>query len=214
MLKVSTPGDRQQIRERLPVLMAELESMMPIAWNTTVIHILTYHTVDILERAGPFNVANILDIERFHTLFKKLARGSTNLMASIKNHYLLLEISLAARLNKNIDWTRDAARSTMAGYAQRQDSDDRADRMFTPTGAATSYTIPYTDRQQIRNLWADEYPEYFDLHRRFNSWNRRQPPRQRLRDISKWRGTTRTALTNKEMKWLNMSFITTVSMNE
>ena len=211
MLKVSTPGDREYVREHLPVLMARLESMMPISWNTSVIHILTHHTIDIIERVGPFNVANILDIERFHTLFKKLARGSTNVMASIKNHYLLLEVALAARLTADVDWTLNAAKSTMAGYAARQDSDDRSDRMFTPKGAGEEYIIPKCDRQQIQNLWADEYPEYFDFHRRFNSWNRRQPSRHQLRDISQWRGTTRTQLTEKEKKWQQMSFTTTVT---
>jgi hypothetical protein len=210
MLKVSTPGDRQHIRDHLPVLMARLESMMPISWNTTVIHILTFHTIDIIERVGPFNVANILDIERFHTLFKKLARGRRHIMTSIKNHYLLLEMSLQARLTEDINWTRRAVKSSMAGYAQRLDSDDRADRMFTPLGAGKPYTIPESDRQQIQSLWADDYPEYFDFHRRFNFWNRQQPRKQRLNDISQWNGTTRTTLTDAEKKWQQMSFITTV----
>ena len=211
MFKVSTPGDRENVRERLPVIMSKLESMMPISWNTTVIHILTHHTIDIIERVGPFNVANILDIERFHTLFKKLARGRTNIMASIKNHYLLLEIALTARLNEDVDWTRLAAKSTMAGYSQRQDSDDRSDRMFTPKGGAKKYTIPEQDRRQIQNLWADEYPEYFEFHRRFNSWNRQQRTRNRLSDISQWKGTTRSNITEEEKKWQKMTFTTTVS---
>ena len=211
MLKVSTPGDREHIRARLPVLMATLESMMPISWNTTVIHILTYHTINIIERVGPFNVANILDIERFHTLFKKLARGSVNVMASIKNHYLLLETALSARLDEDVNWTRPAPKSTMAGYAQRQDSEDRADRMFTPRGAGVEYVIPDEDRQQIQSLWADAYPEYFDFHRRFNLWNRQQPVRHRLSDISKWTGTNRTVLTEADKQWQKMSFNTTVS---
>ena len=90
MRKVSTPGDRAYLEENIPVVMTKLEMMMPIDWNTTVIHLFTNHTIDTIKALGPFNAANILDIERFHTLFKSLARGKENVMASIKNHYLLL----------------------------------------------------------------------------------------------------------------------------
>ena len=123
----------------------------------------------------------------------------------------MLEIALQARLNENVDWTRDAAKSTMAGYAQRQDSADRADRMFIPKGAATEYTIPESDRRQIQSLWADEYPDYLDFHRRFNAWNRRQPSKERLRDISEWKGTSRTPLSEKEKKWQLMAYDTMVT---
>ena len=92
MRKVSTPGDRAYLVEAIPVVMTKLEMMMPIDWNTTVVHLFTFHTVDTITAVGPFNAANILDIERFYTLFKSLARGRENVVASIKNHYLLLEV--------------------------------------------------------------------------------------------------------------------------
>jgi hypothetical protein len=125
MRKVSTPGDRAYLVDSIPVVMTKLEILMPIDWNTTVIHIFTHHTVDIIKALGPFNAANILDIERFHTLFKSLARGRENVMASIKNHYLLLEVALSARMNEDLDWTTLPAKSTPAGYAGRLDSATR-----------------------------------------------------------------------------------------
>ena len=60
--KVSTPGDRMHVAERLPKLMTEIERVMPIDWNTIVIHIYVFHTLDILCKLGPFSAANILDI--------------------------------------------------------------------------------------------------------------------------------------------------------
>ena len=116
--QVSTPGDRQRLKTLLPRIMTKLEIMMPTNWNTMVVHIFTFHTLQIIESAGPFHVSNILDIERFHTLFKNLARGTTNVMQSIANHYQLLEAVLAARLTEVMDWTCEPAASSAAGIAQ------------------------------------------------------------------------------------------------
>jgi hypothetical protein len=174
MRKVSTPGDRAYLLEWIPVVMTKLELLMPIDWNTIVVHIFTHHTVDIIMALGPFNAANILDIERFHTLFKSLARGKENVMASIKNHYLLLEVALSARMNEDIDWTTLPAKSTPAGYAGRLDSEDKDDRMCQPFGAATNGTLLADELKQVQTLWADSYPVYFNLHKRYNAWARKQ----------------------------------------
>ena len=133
----------------MTVVMTKLELLLPIGWNTVVVHIFTYHTVDILNPLGPFNAANILDIERFHTLFKSLARGRENVMASTKNHYLLLEVSLSARMNENMDWTTLPAKSTPAGYAGHLDREDKDDRMCQPFGAATNNILLPDEFQQV-----------------------------------------------------------------
>ena len=57
-----------------------------------VAYYVTFHTVEVLEKCGPFPACNMLDIERFHTAFKKLARG-TNIMASIQNNHEMLEVT-------------------------------------------------------------------------------------------------------------------------
>ena len=82
-------------------------------------------------------------------------------MASIKNHYLLQEVSLSARMNENMDWTTLPAKSTPAGYAGRLDSEDKDDRMCQPFGAATNNTLLPDEFQQVQTLWADSYPVYF-----------------------------------------------------
>ena len=97
--------------------MTELEILMPVAWNTTVLHIFAFHTVDIMESAGPYCECNMLDIERFHTAFKKLARGKGDVMASIRENWYLLESVNQNRLVEDHDWTRAAPRSTAAGVA-------------------------------------------------------------------------------------------------
>lgn len=101
----------------MPLVMAELEILMPVAWSTIVVHIFAFHTVDIMESAGPYCECNMLDIERFHTEFKKLARGRVDVMASIKANWYLLESVNHNRLVENHVWTRAAPRSTAAGVA-------------------------------------------------------------------------------------------------
>jgi hypothetical protein len=62
MFKASTPGDRKFILHELPVLMTQLEMGLPQTWNTTVVHIYTFHTVCIMMLAGPFCVSNLFKV--------------------------------------------------------------------------------------------------------------------------------------------------------
>ena len=66
MRKVSTSGDRQILKEELPLVLATLEVKMPTSWCTMVMHLVAFHTVDTMERAGPFPSCNMLDIERYN----------------------------------------------------------------------------------------------------------------------------------------------------
>jgi len=92
MHKASTPGDRQYLAKHIPIVMTKLEMKMPMGWNTSVVHIFVFHTVAILTAAGPFRTSNMLDVERFHTQFRKLARGRRNTMSSIVAHYEILQV--------------------------------------------------------------------------------------------------------------------------
>ena len=158
MYKISTAGDRAVIRERLPVVLASLEIKMPINWCTMVMHVLGDHSLDQFEGAGPFLVSNLLDIERYHTLYKSLARGTADVMVSINNHYALLEASISARLEDDMEWTTAPAISSVAGLSARLDSSDRADRFYRPDGSCKPFTLSDEAYQQVQTLWADTYP--------------------------------------------------------
>ena len=125
MYKTSTPGDRAYVRTNLPRIMTKLEMHLPVQWNTTVVHIFVFHTVHILQSCGPFCASNLMDIERFHTLFKSLARGRGKIMASIKNHFGILEASLWNRATVDMVWTTAARPSSMPGAAEKADSHSR-----------------------------------------------------------------------------------------
>lgn len=50
--KCSTPGDRKQLVESLPVVMTKLEMMLPLSWNTAVVHIFLCQTMDTIVECG------------------------------------------------------------------------------------------------------------------------------------------------------------------
>ena len=57
-------------------------------------------------------------------------------------------------------------------YAGRLDSEDKADRMCQPFGKVTCTTLTSDEYRLVQTLWADSYPIYNDLHKRYNAWVR------------------------------------------
>lgn len=174
---------------------------MPITWNTAVIHVLLCGITRQMEAVGPFHSANLLDIERFQTVFKGLARGTADVMESILNHYVLLESTLSNRLSCNMDWANPALPSSVAGHLARLDSSDRADRFCRGLGASTSYRLNAEEYKQVQTMWADEYPAYFSLHRKFNAARRRSGRARECKSISLWE---HLSITHEEKKWQGM----------
>jgi hypothetical protein len=204
MRKVSTAGDRAYVRKRLPIVMTRLELGMPTIWNTVVIHIFVFHTIQIIEAAGPFSESNMLDIERYHTLFKKLARG-TNTMASIKNHYDILEACNQNRLIENMQWSSDALRSTPAGLAAKPDSAFKTDRCVAALGASTNGKLSPSNLLQLQDLWAIENKGYDAFRDRFARFNRRRPRHNKVQTITEWQPSRQDEFTADEKLWQTMS---------
>ena len=174
---------------------------MPINWNTAVIHILLCCITKQMEALGPFHAANLLDIERFQTIFKGLARGTADVMESILNHYVLLESSLSNRLTCDMDWANPALPSSFAGHVARFDSSDRADSFCRGLGASTPYVLKSHEYKQVQTMWADEYPDCHSLHRKFNAARRSSGRARQCPSISLWRSGS---ITSEERKWQQM----------
>lgn len=174
---------------------------MPINWNTAVIHILLCGITKQMEAVGPFHSANLLDIERFQTVFKGLARGTADVMESILNHYVLLEGSLSNRLTCDMDWANPALPSSIAGYVARFDSSDRSDSFCRGLGASTPYVLKRDEYKQVQTMWADEYPDCHSLHRKFNAARRSSGHARQCQSISSWRSGS---ITREEAKWQKM----------
>ena len=95
--KVSTPGDRQYIKDHLPSILAKIEMELPLFWNTSVVHIFLCQTLRMLEEWGPSSEVGMLDFERYHTRFRSMARSSKHLMESIRSTYQMQEATRDAR---------------------------------------------------------------------------------------------------------------------
>ena len=167
MHKQCTAGDRQKLAVEIPRVASALEMVLPVYVMTMVWHVLVFHALKTLVNPGPFSVANMLVIERFHTVFKSLARGTRNVMMSIRNHYLLLETALCNRNSGTQTWSNRAPRSTAAGYAARAGSKDRTERLWSVHGKMTVMKLRDVEFQEIINLWRAHDLEYDAFWKRF-----------------------------------------------
>jgi hypothetical protein len=100
-----------------------------------------------------------------------------------------------------VEWATPALPSTVAGYLGRLDSSDRADRICHGLGASTPYVLSGEEYKQVQTLWADEYPAYLSLHRKFNAARRRSGRARQCASVSLWRSAE---ITPEEQKWQGM----------
>ena len=145
------------------------------------------------------DVRTVRYYNRYHTQFKKLAKGRRNVMASIRSHYVILQASIANRLTLAMPWVGKAPRSSPAGDAERLDSHDRNDRMIDAMGAPRAVALSMADLQALQILWASQHPGYASFLSDFNRWRRRVNRAEGLLvdDISLWDvryGTYRTCM--------------------
>jgi hypothetical protein len=201
---VSLPEERSWVYTNMPILMTKLEIAMPTIWNTFVVHLFVFHTIAILEAAGPYCECNMLDVERFHTKFKKYARG-TNVMASIKTNFEISEASQHNRLVEDMEWTTTAPKSSAAGLAARADSANKKDRCVEPKGKVKTGVLSPADLLQVQDLWAIEVPAYDRFRDRFASYNRRLAPNHQTAHIADWVPTRKTRFSEDEKIWQTMS---------
>jgi hypothetical protein len=172
-----------------------------------VMHYLVFHTLEQLETTGPFHVANQLDMERFQVVLKGCARGKRNVMTSILNNFLLLEVSLSNRLTSTFDWTVTPTESSTASYLAQRESKNKRDRMWTPKGKFTRSTIETESFNELKALWRLRSATYKALCSRFAQEQRnvRGVVRNvnRPRSIADWH-PVRNKLSEREEQWTQM----------
>ena len=88
-----------KVEQELHKALAQAESMFPLHWCTGVRHYLS-HACEYIRRCGPFVDHNMLGFERWHTKFKKLARGRRNIIASVQTRYKHDTNTIQTRYNK------------------------------------------------------------------------------------------------------------------
>jgi hypothetical protein len=171
-----------------------------------VMHYLVFHTLEQLETTGPFHVANQLDMERFQVVLKGCARGKRNVMTSILNNFLLLEVSLSNRLTSTFDWTVTPTESSTASYLAQRESKNKRDRMWTPKGKFTRSTIETESFNELKALWRLRSATFNALCLRFSREGQNLRPRilhGRLDRLADW-SPVRPPLSEREAKWTQM----------
>jgi hypothetical protein len=146
-----------ELERDMQAVLAWCEHTLPPVWCSGVKHY-NLHLCDFIRRCGPFQDHNMLAFERWHTIFKRLARGRKNILASIHNHWSMVLASAKWRVASQggDEWTTKGFDSSLAG-AQEVDYTLRA---VLAKGKRTKLQIALSEFGQIQDQWAIYDPHY------------------------------------------------------
>lgn len=108
-------------------------------------------------------------------------------MASIVNHYSLLEAVLAARASGLVDFLIEPPRSSLASLAARPESQDKKDRMWSVQGKSRPMELDDEELAQIIVLWRTHYPAFDAFCRKFDAAMHRRDRARRDQFPMDWR---------------------------
>ena len=159
MRKVSTPGDRQYVEDHLPSVLTRCEMCLPLSWNTSVVHLYQCVAVATVKAVGPYPVNNMLDNERYHTVFRRRAGATFNVMAAIKHQAEIAEaVNTFNTDDRSVRPATSILRSSAAGLQVRPDSKDKRDRVTRPLGKPKKATVTEQELVQLNSLWQQQVP--------------------------------------------------------
>jgi hypothetical protein len=215
--RVHTTSTLDELHATLVRVMAELETLLPIFWNSNVRHVML-HVCDFIKRAGPFHSQSMLTFERYHTVLKKLAAATkpSALMASIRNRFnYLFSASLWSCPSQSENYGQSASgrriRSTITSRVNHEwgkmtftlrERGSRQSQLDDSNGGAFN---------QVQDQWAVLLPSYDRLRDRY-----RQDMRNRRRSLRRhfttcvmhdpdWSPARGQPLTSREKLYMKMS---------
>ena len=168
--RVHTDATLELCQQELVRVLSDLEIILPLCWNSNVIHVLL-HLCKFIKACGPFHTHSMLSFERWHTVFKKLIRSTHHIMASIRNHYAMYWSTNIWQSESMLgdQWLSHPYRSTTTSRVDN-DYDDivfhmgkRQRRGALPIGNGEAFV-------QVQDQWAvvhKDYDELRDRYRRF-----------------------------------------------
>ena len=159
MRKVSTPGDRQHVKTNLPRVLTKLEMCLPMVWNTSVLHVYQCSVVKSLEALGPYPVNNMMDNERFHTVFRRLAAHSTlHVLEGVRHRAEIAELVNTFMADDKSIRSRPPLRSNAAGLQLRPGSEDKTDRVTRILGKGKGESLTDAELYELNTLWQTVCP--------------------------------------------------------
>lgn len=171
--KSSTDELLQDCYMKLVVVLAKLEILLPLYWNTGTRHFLL-HTFDFIKRLGRFWSFSMMGVERIHIMIKKLGKSKRNVMASLqKNNDLNCMAQLQWRFNPDHKWTNKGKVSSL----HLKPPVPLDDGVVMPQGGMRKRKASTRIFKALEDEWAirdKNFDRLRDRHRRYVRTHRRQ----------------------------------------
>jgi hypothetical protein len=188
-------------------VLADLEVILPMTWCSSVRHILL-HLCLFIRRCGPFHTFSMLSFERWHTLFKKLARATHHVMSSIQHHYSMVWSSNVWQCPSQggVRWIHHPFRSTVTGRVRYDYASVvfKLGKKMRPGSLDVGRCGAFV---QVQDQWATVNGEYETLRNRYRN-DRRVSATKRVTTLPMldrdWRPSRGPPLTDLLLSWLRM----------
>jgi hypothetical protein len=191
---VSTKRQAREVHNKLIDVLAKLELTLPLYWCTISRHMLI-HVCELISELGAFSVWNMLPVERFHVLIKKMARSSKGMLQSLDTHYdLFLECQQKFHFDKS-NWDHKN-RKTLSTARPFQ---DRSGIIEYPKHKCKPVNLEEATFEQILMHWGLVNPAFKALRGRYQTYVRNikkqnkknKGSKQKILKFRKWKPTDR-----------------------
>jgi hypothetical protein len=137
------PTNLNAVQQELVLILAELECKMPLHWCSSTRHFLL-HIVETMKMFGAFWAWNMLPVERFHALIKRLARDRRDRLRSLSKNYQMFDMAQLMWRHDGTQWANTQKFSTI-----------RPNRTINVAKAETHFTLS----KKLRTRWKDRLPD-------------------------------------------------------
>ena len=172
------------------VILAKLEIMLPLYWNTSTRHFLL-HIFEFIERFGNVWSFSMLGVERIHVMIKKLGKSKRNIMTSIRKHNdLLVHSQLDWRYKKGHSWSTKARQSS---FQMKRPVPERQ-HLVQPKGAMTEIEVDPVVFKYLQDAWTAVNPGFREFRDQYYVTYLRNCKRKKQEPVpfSVWRVTGNT----------------------
>lgn len=193
------------LNARMVWVLAKLEEVLPIYWNTSTRHFLL-HMYTIILSLGNFWSISMLGVERLHVLIKTLSRGKKHLLATFQNKYsLFCQSQLRWKYATDHQWTNP--RSIFG-----KDSVQPAEGYVVLMGKQIKRGVSDEAFKNLQNEWAIRDKEYDKFKDSYETYETRCKEQKKVPDsFANW-NPLRSPTTEsdrkkreKQCKWQSMT---------
>ncbi len=183
-------------------VLAKLEVLLPVYWNTSTRHFLL-HTFDFIRNLGHFWAFSMLGVERLHVMVKRLGKSKRNIMKSIQTHnddYITSQLQW--RHNGNHKWVNKQGRSSF----QMKQPIPLALGIVEPTGAMTNTTADALLFRLLEDEWAVKNTSFENFRYKYRAYARNAEQKKKVPVAFRhWQLVKNRKNTKVQRRWQSMS---------